>query len=74
MTHAQIEPGLGCPGWLKPDRFRHHRNAPSHAWRCSVCRQHFTHDGERILVGSAVLPEMQAALIRAAKESASDHL
>ena len=22
MTHADVEPGNGCPGWLKPDRHR----------------------------------------------------
>ena len=67
MTHAQVEPGLQCPGVLHPDRYRHRRGSATRAWRCSCCRQRFITIDAVITPGFAVTPETQARLIREAR-------
>ena len=69
MTHAAIEPGLQCPGYLRADRYRHRPGEPTHAWRCTVCGQRFIRyaGADYYTVGHAVTPERQADAIAKAR-------
>lgn len=53
-SHASFEPELGCPGWLKPDRYRQRGRQRTIAWRCSVCRQRFLRRGN----GGGLMPSL----------------
>ena len=69
MTHAAIEPGLQCPGYLRADRYRHRPGEPTHTWRCTVCGQRFIRyaGADYYTVGHAVTPERQADAIARAR-------
>ncbi len=69
MTHAQFEPDLGCPGFLRADRYRHGRKEPTHRWRCSVCYQVFTRPrwGGPVSVSHSVPAELVVERILKAK-------
>ncbi len=41
MTHAEIQPDADCPGYLRPDRYRHRPWQPTRGWRCDTCGEHF---------------------------------
>lgn len=69
MKHSDFQPQLNCPGFVKPDRYRHESGEQTRKWYCTVCHTHFLGTVGRIAPTQSVPPELIAERIRKYKET-----